>query len=239
MYKFLNNDFRRSFFFTVSAILIFLCGCGGNRGSDQPLEKIKVSLKNAPDYSIILEDMKQEGNFIPGYFHKYRVIQGDQQNKTGWMKVSEKNYRLNESFLGMTLVAKKDGEAISGAAPPGYQYVGDQRYGRWQNDHRGGTFWEFYGKYALFSALLGGIHRPIYRSNYDFYKQSQRRNVPYFGRNNEYGTNGSFTKKNRPDFYSRYSKREQMKKTSFKDKVTKRVGRTRTGYRSRAGGFGK
>ncbi len=239
MYKFLNNNFRGSFLFTVSAILILLCGCGSNSGSGQPLEKIKTSLKNAPDYSIILEDMKQEGNFIPEYFHKYCVIQGDQQYKTGWMEISEKDYRLNESFLGMTLVAKKDGEAISGALPPGYQHVGDQRYGHWQNDHRGGTFWEFYGKYALFSALLGGVNRPIYRRDYDSYKQSRRRNAPYFGRNNEYGTNGTLTKKNRPDFYSRYNKREQMKKTSFKNKVAKRVGRTRTGYRSRAGGFGK
>ena len=224
----------------VLSAMIFFTGCGGKySGAGEPVEKIKASLTDVPDYSIILEDMKKEGNFISEYFHKYRIIVGEQTRITNWLNVSEKFYKANKGFLGMTLMAKKDGKAISSIAPPGYQYVGDSRYGSWRNNDRGGSFWEFYGKYALFSTLLGGFHRPVYRNDYNLYSRHRSRNAPYFGMNKEYGTNGSFTKTTRPNFYSRNIQRTRTRSTSFQEKVAKRTGRTRTGFRSRAGGFGK
>lgn len=225
-------------FLLAIAIVLMIAACG--RG-ESPIEKLKVNLKDVPTYSIILADMKEEGNFSSRYFHKYRVIlpESAEDGTTDWWKVPKEYYRLNEALLGMTLAVKKDGSFSSSAAPPGYQYVGDAKYGRWQSDSRGGSFWEFYGKYALFSSLLGGYNRPIYRADYDGYRQSRSRNTPYFGRNKQYGTNGSYTKQAKPNFYSRQAARQKMKRTSFKNRVAKRTGRTRTGFRSRAGGFGK
>ena len=221
---------------SIIAAAFFFPGCGSG---DLPMKRIRTALKDTPTYSIILEEMKEDGNFFKHYFHKYRVVQGDQSGVTDWMEVPEAYYKTNEAFMGMSLAAKKEGEVSDSIAPPGYQYVGDSRYGRWQSDHTGNSFWEFYGKYALFSSLFGGWYRPIYRNDYDTYRRYRSRNAPYFGRNNQYGTNGSVTKRNKPDFYARRMASERVKTASFKDRVAKRTGRTRTGFRGRAGGFGK
>jgi hypothetical protein len=183
--------------------------------------------------------MKEEGNFFKTYSHKYRVFQEDRSGVTDWMEVPETFYRSNEALLGMTIAGKQDGEEISAAEPPGYQYVGNSRYGRWRTDHTGNSFWEFYGKYALLSSFLGGWNRPIYRQDFDMYQRHRSRNAPYFGTNNQYGTNGSVTRKTKPNFYARRNATQQMKKASFKDRVARRTGRTRTNFRGRAGGFGK
>ena len=225
---------------TMLMIVLILYGCKG-RPVELPITKLQQNLKDVPTYSIVLEDMKEEGNFFFQYFHKYRVVfpESAENATTGWLEVPESYYRLNESFLGMNLVTKKEGEISSAVSPPGYQYVGDPKYGQWRTDSHGNSFWEFYGKYALLTSLLGGWNQPIYRSDYTMYQQYRSRNTPYYGSNRQYGTNGTFTKQAKPNFYSRRMARESMKSTSFKNKVAQRTGRTRTSMRSRAGGFGK
>jgi len=55
---------------------------------------------------------------------------------------------------------------------PGSQLVGNPNYGHWRTDSSGSSFWEWYGKYALFSTLF---HRPVYYNswasgrNYSYY----------------------------------------------------------------------
>lgn len=227
--------------FLAATMILFLIGGCSSGPRVAPIDKLKQNLKDVPTYSIILDDMKEEGNFSSRYFHKYRIVLAEQSDTgtTDWLEVPEDYYRINEPFLGMTLAVKKDGEASSSVSPPGYQYVGDPKYGQWRTDHRGNSFWEFYGKYAFFSSLFGGFNRPIYRDDYDSYRQYRSRNTPYFGRNKQYGTNGSYTRQTKPNFYSRRTARLNAKQSSFKSKVAKRTGRTRTGYRSRSGGFGK
>ena len=224
----------------VAMTVFIFSACSTGRG-ELPIEKLKQNLKDVPTYSIILEDMKEEGNFRDHYYHKYRVVLPEQAESgtTDWLEVPQDYYKTNGSFLGMTLAVKKDGQISSSVSPAGYQYVGDSRYGQWRNDSRGGSFWEFYGKYAFFSSIFGGHNRPIYRNDYNTYQQYRSRNAPYFGRNNQYGTNGSFTKQTKPNFYSRRTARANMKRASFKNRVAKRTGRTRTSYRARSGGFGK
>ncbi len=218
-------------------VMIFFCSACST--GELPLNRLKKSLAGASDYSIVLEDMKRSGNFSTRYFHKYQIIQDTKNDTTSWMEVPKNFYQKSAGFLGMTIAAKKDGEEINSPSPPGYQHVGDSRYGQWRNDHRGNSFWEFYGKYALFSTLIGGFNRPIYRGDYNAYRSNRSRNTPFYGRNKEFGTNGSFTKKSKPNFYTRRATRDSMKKSSFNNKVSKRIGRTRSGYRGRAGGFGK
>ena len=220
---------------------VFVFGACGGRLGELPIEKLKQNLQDVPTYSIILDDMKEEGNFSNRYYHKYRVVfpEASESTPTEWLEVREDYYKTNASFLGMTLVVKKDGQLSSSVSPPGYQYVGDAKYGQWRNDSHGNSFWEFYGKYALFSSLFGGHRGPIYRNDYDGYRQYRSRNAPYYGKNNQYGTSGSFTKQSKPNFYSRRTARQKTKSASFKSRVAKRTGRTRTGYRGRSGGFGK
>jgi hypothetical protein len=227
------------FLMAVMAVFIFnACSSGPKQ---PPIDKLNQNLKDVPTYSIILEDMKEEGNFKDHYFHKYRVVMPEhaEAGTTDWLEVSPDYYQTNQPFLGMTLAIKKDGKLSSSVSPAGYQYVGDSKYGQWRTNSRGGSFWEFYGKYAFFSSMFGGFNRPIYRNDYNSYRQHRSRNTPYFGSNKQYGTNGSYTKQAKPNFYSRRTARMSSKRSSFKNKVAKRTGRTRSGYRSRSGGFGK
>ncbi len=204
-----------------------------------PLERIKQTLKDAPSFSIVLEDMKEEGNFYKSYFHKYRVVQEEEAWTTDWLEVKEEYYKTNENFLGMCLATRKDGEDSSQVSPPGYEHVGDKRYGNWRTDSRGNSFWEWYGKYALFSSLFGGWYRPIYRNDYNSYRGYRSRRAPFYGSRNQYGSRGSIVKKTKPSFYSRHMSKQGSRRASFSNKVSKRVGRTRTSYRGRSGGYGK
>jgi hypothetical protein len=225
-------------FFSLFLISLFLmAGCGSD--VQVPIIKLKEGLKDVPTYSIILENMKEEGNFVKSYFHQYRVVTPEGAEITDWLKVPEPYYQKNLNFLGMTLLAKKDGVFDEAVTPPGYHYVGDPKYGQWRSDGRGGSFWAFYGQYRLMSDFLGGWRRPIYDTDFDAYKKFKKRNVPFYGLKNQYGTSGTIVKTAKPDFYNRYMSKQKAKSASFTDKVSKRIGRTRTSFRSRSGGRGK
>ncbi len=218
----------------VLGIGLVLAGCGG---SSDPLTKISSTLKNVPTYSIVLDDMKEEGNFFKTYFHKYRVITPEKTTTTDWQEVPKDFFEEHLPFLGMTIFIKKDGKETAEAGPPGYEYVGDKRYGNWQRDSSGNSFWVFYGQYAMLSHLLGG--GPIYRNNYNTYSTYRSQGRPYYGPNRQYGTNGSYTKSQKPNFYSRRMSSSSKSKTAFSDKVNSRVGRSSKSIRSRSGGTGK
>ncbi len=231
----LYNFSRLSVLLCIFAMVV--SGCG--KTDELPVKKIQQTLKDVADYSIILEDMKEEGNFFKTYFHKYRVVQNEEAWTTDWLEVPESYYKTNENFIGMSLVTRRDGDVSNYVSPPGYQYVGDSRYGHWRTDSHGSSFWEWYGKYALVSSLFGGWYRPIYMHDYDAYRGYRSSGRPYYGKNNMYGTRGSIVKKAKPNFYSRHMAKQGSRRASFSNKVSKRVGRTRTSYRSRSGGFGK
>jgi hypothetical protein len=183
----------------------------------------------------VLVDMKRSGT---NYFHKYKVIEGSRSRETGWEKVTSTFYNQHKSNLGMTIYSKPEGvfeeDAVVVASPPGYNYVGNQRYGRWRN-RNGRSFWEFYGQYHFMRTMFWGpsYYRPIYRSHWTSYRHSLRRGRSYYGSTNQYGSNGSRT-------------RTRYKKSSyFKSRTARRnsgSGRSRySGSRysgsSRSGGY--
>ena len=223
----------------LPVLFVLLSGCTGSSSRNIPINKIKQSLKDQPTYSIILDNMKYKGSFFKTYFHKYLVVQPGGSWKTGWLKVPESYYKQNRKFLGMALLTKKDGKLEKGVAPPGYGFVGDSRYGRWARDSQGDSFWEFYGKYAFFSSLFGGWYHPVRMSDYRVYNQDRSLNRPFFGRNNEFGSSGKIVKQKRPNFYARRMSRFRTGRGSFASRLRSRIGRTRMGFRGRAGGFGK
>ncbi len=200
-------------------VTLFFHGCGND---GLPIENIKKSLKDVSNYSIILEDMKKKGNFFEDYFHKYRIVQTGKCKITNWLEVPEDFYKANRNFMGMTIAGKEKGKPITHVAPPGYRYVGNPHYGQWRNDSKGGSFWEFYGKYRLFSDLFGGWYRPVYMDDFDSYKKFKKKKRPYYGRN-EFGKSGSIIKKKRPFYYSR----AKLIKAPFSDKVGNRLGRSK------------
>jgi len=220
------------FFFTLFA------GCGG-KGNERPLETLKKTLKSEPTFSILLDDMREEGTFFKTYYHRYLVVLPDESAKTRWFQVSRDYYNKNIKFLGMTLLTKKEGTYDNTASPPGYGFVGDETYGRWREDSNGGSFWEFYGKYALMSSLFRGWYSPIHQNDYRSYQRYRSNRQPFFGSRKQYGSSGKIVKATRPGFYSSRMSSLNAKKNSFLKKFTQQIGRSRTGLRSRAGGYGK
>lgn len=242
---------KSSYLVFLLVLLLFV-----NCGSTNPVNKIiKGDLSNVPEWSIILDDMKEEGFFSTNYFHKYKILTGNgdttetklQEKKTDWIEVSPRFYREKENYLGMTIASKVPNQNVSRTAnPPGYQYVGNSHYGQWRQDRSGNSFWEFYGKYALFSNLLFGSNtrgifgrRNIYRDDYDSYRGSRSNRRPYFGRKGEYGTHGTTTMKTKPSFFARKKQRIQQRKSNFSNRVKSRMGRTSRSRSSRSFGRGK
>ena len=220
-------------------------------GSASSLERVKRDLSRYPEYSIILEDMREEGNFFKDYYHRYKVVYGQkassgdeleyQNELTNWYKIDKKEYDKYANNLGMVLVSKsKDGQVSDVQQPPGYQYVGDQRYGQWRRDSGGNSFWEFYGKYAFFSHMFGMFSRPIYRNDWDSYRNYRSSGRPYYGNNRQYGTNGTYTKRTNKTFFERRQQRDAARKARFSQRVQQRTRRSNmSGARRRSGGFGK
>ena len=228
-----------SFSLTLAVLsLVLAAGCSA---PTSPVEELKAQLKTVPDYNIILEDMREEGTFFPAYYHKYKIVQGDQTWSTDWRKVPQEFYSKNENFLGMTLASKTDGEESSTPHPAGYNYVGNEKYGQWKSDNRGNSFWEFYGKYALMRDVFGLAGRTIFRNNYNQYRGYRSQNRPYYGpTGKEYGTNGTVTKQRNPTFFERRRARNVASQQRFRRKFQSRVGRSSgASMRSRSFGFGK
>lgn len=218
----------------IAFAALWIAGCGAR----DPVKEMQKSLANAPEYMIILEDMREDGTFFTNYYHRYTVVQGERRGTTEWIEVSKEVYRRYAAFLGMALVAKSDEGVNNTPHPPGYHYVGNPNYGHWGG---GGSFWVFYGQYALMRDLMGGGYgRQIYRNDYDDYRNNRDRRRPYYGRNREYGTEGSVTKKQRPAFYQRRRQAIANRQRSFSQRVRDRSGRNRSGFGSRSRGrFGK
>ena len=140
-----------------------------------------------PTFSLILDDMKEEGTFVKNYFLISYLLWCFRRNLP--RPNGSRSQRIFTSkhieFLGMALLTKKDGTFDDVVAPPGYALVGDEKYGRWREDNSGGSFWEFYGKYALISSLFGGWYSPIHRNDYRAYQGDRTRGKSFFGRNNQ------------------------------------------------------
>ncbi len=208
-------------------------GCGSD---EIPLAELRRQLADQETYSIILENMKEEGNFIKDYYHQYQIATPEKTWATGWKEVPKEFYQRNATLLGMVLAGKTDGEPLDAAAPPGYQYVGDPRYGRWRSGP-GGEYWQFSRGAPLFDELEIDLDFPhIYRHDYRKYRSHRSKGLPYFGSKGQFGTQGSYTKKAKPNFFQR---KMAAKRTSFADKVNRSIGRTRSGFRGRSGGRGK
>jgi hypothetical protein len=99
------------------------------------------------------------------------------------------------------------------------------QYGYWDNSG-GGSFWVWYGQYALMRDLLfNHSYRPMPRWEYDDYSTYRQRNQTYYGRDTatatpKYGTSGTTTQE-------RYSGSTFAKGGGFKDSK----------YASKPGGY--
>ena len=233
----MRNFHTSALVFSLFILSLIISGCGG---FSNPVEKLQKELAQEKEYAIILNDMRVKGNFVTSYYHQYRIDKGEIKDIRPFVEVSESFYKKNQPFLGMAVAAKTpDGEVTTTPFPNGYQYVGNPEYGRWRQNDSGGSMWEFYGKYMLMSQVMNWAGFGMSRNHYGSYNNSRMSGQPYFGANKQYGTNGSVTKKQKPNFYSRKAAQRVRSQSRFRNKVSQRMGRSKSSFRSRGMRFGK
>ncbi|MCH2215170.1 MAG: hypothetical protein MK086_08380 [Flavobacteriales bacterium] len=241
------------------AILLVGFGCSDTKPKyEKPLIDLLIQqYRPYEDFSIILYDMDyDEGS--KNYRHQYQVLYTSisstdtliNDSITGWYNVDEMYFNKHIDNMGMEIAFKKDGKIEKKAAPPGYgNYVGNERYGRWQTDGSGRSFWVFYGQYRLLSDLFRMGRYPYYRSSYnEYYSGYYSTGRPYYGSASgggyRYGTNSEYTKSSRPN--SKWNERPTSFKRDVRNRVKRSSQRTRSNSRykgsssrSRSGRAGK
>ena len=215
-------------------LLLTLIGC---TAVADPLEDLARELGRYPEYTVILNDYREEGNFFRTYYQQYRVVIGEgsgdnlnyREELRGFVPVSERLYERLEPYLGMAILSKTaDGTVTDTPFPPGYQYVGNPQYGSWVRDDDGNEFWRFAGQYLLLSTIFDLFDGPrrVYRSDWGGYTTARRSRTPYFGPGNRYGTSGTLTRERYPTFFERQRARQTASRQSFANRVGNRVGRS-------------
>lgn len=134
------------------------------------------------------------------YFHRYEYVEGAERRQGDWEEVDEALFEAHADDLGMDIVAKPYGmyedEALRQAMPPGMAFVGNPRYGRWEDDGQGGRRWSWIQSYLFYRLLFGGNHYYHY-GGWNTWRGGYRGRSPYYGGvdggRSRYGTGGSLT----------------------------------------------
>ena len=228
-------------------LLIFLAqACGPNTPAfnKNPVDDLIKNMSDVSNFDIILYDMNFD-EATEHYLHQYRILKEPPgsdtilSETTEWMQVSPDYFNKHVDDMGMTIVSKTNGTVDKKVSPPGYnQYVGNEKYGQWNQKSDGTSFWEFYGKYAFLRSVLGFGYSPIYYGGWNDY----RRNYYPYGRTyygnsnggNRYGTNSAHNR-NRSSA-STWSNKNQSFKNRVRSQAQRSTSRTsRSSRRSRSG----
>ncbi len=149
---------------------------------------------------------------------------GETTTDEKWIQVDRATYQANEKNLGMAIAHKSagkyDSEADQVAQPAGFAYIAppsqqSNQYGYWER-RDGGSFWVWYGQYALLRDLLfRNDYRPLSTGEYQDYRSTQSRGQTYYGRDSrdgqpKYGTSGTVTQ-------SRYKDSTYARSGGFRD----------------------
>lgn len=195
--------------------------------SKSPVDELVRDLTNEPNFTIILYDMDADEDG-KNFKHKYNILidKNDDVNSkiTDWMPVSKSFFEKNMDNMGMEIASKKDGKITKAVAPAGYtNYVGNEKYGQWV-ERDGGSFWEFYGKYAMISSIVNLATFPIRQSYWNDYNHNYYgNNRGYYGPMNNgapmYGTNSNYNQSNKNSSWNN-------KPNDFKQRVQSKVNRS-------------
>ncbi|MDA3890161.1 MAG: hypothetical protein PF517_00700 [Salinivirgaceae bacterium] len=263
----------KTFLIGVVAILFFFISFKGckdeNNGQLQyqqngnfeksPVDVLIRDLNSEQNFNITLMDMDFSEE-TDKYKHKYNILverpDSVYAKETAWLPVSAAFFNANMENMGMEIASKLDGKVSKNTAPAGYSnYIGNEKYGQWR-ERDGGSFWEFYGKYAFMSSMFRMAMFPVrhsywndYRGNY--YGSGRSYYGPTSNGSRMYGTNSTYAKNNTnskwnsksSNFKSRVQNKVRRSAASKKRAATQRT-RSSNRYsssstRSRGGSFGK
>ena len=221
----------------ISSLLLLVISCGQERKKHikSPLDNIITTYIDTQNYSVILADMDYKED-TDKYLHKYKIILEKKKNATesveddfdikltDWITVSAITFEELQKDLGMTVLSKKNGVLDKKSTPAGYNnYVGNNKYGTWQRQSNGSSFWAFYGQYHFMSSLFYGSSHRYYRNDYNYYRTNHYGKSSYYGRNNNFGTST----------YKSTNSSWTSKPKSFKDKVRTNVKRSSSALKSK------
>lgn len=182
--------------------------------NDNSLAKI---VQGAP-VSVVLVDMHKTGFLINTHYHKYKIIYGFQAVEEIVVRTSSKFAQQHSNNLGLSIFRRYENDLKEDFTPlpPGSIFIGDRSFGRWVKDNSGESVWKFYRPYRNIPVQLGwDDYIPTLKdanqiNNYALSKK------PFYGPNNEFGTDGSVSKK----VYSNYFGRQKPKSIDFKKVIS-------------------
>ena len=137
------------------------------------------SMSTEKTFSVLLDDMDvKQGNC----YHRYGIVKESKAgkisaSKTEWLLVDRNFFNKNEKNLGMQLASKDSTGVVSRAIiPGGYdRYIGNQRYGSWQ-ETSGQRTWVFFGQYMFLRSVFGLGYYPAHYGRYNSYYRWSIRN---------------------------------------------------------------
>jgi hypothetical protein len=251
-------------FLDAKALLLFggmfflsfiLVSCGQTKPAlaveTEPAQTI-IDEQGTNDFSLVLNDMdvtEDETNTI--YRHKYIVLNPKEDrldvDSTGWENVSEAFFQQHENDLGMELISYHNGSFSNHPKPVGFDWaIGNENHGEWvvdsTNVNNTGQQQERTWRYRPGSFFLTYwlLSRTTRYGTYGNYASNYRGRSGFYGSGaNTYGTNSTYQRANRSQFYSR--KTSSSSWSSYNTRKSKSSSRYGGGSssRGRSGGFGK
>ena len=224
----------------ILLVAIVLQGCGGTAVQSNPVKEMKQQFNSKKAYTILLEDMDLSGE---QYKHKYKLLEVLPDQKvdvsiTDWKNISDDFYNYHQDDLGMELLSKNEANKLNNlVSPPGFtNFIGNEKYGSWsESDVDSLSQWKFNATYAHLERDLGVKGLPIYRTEYQTYRDKYLFNRPFYGTqvvdSTKYGTRSRHCYFMYGGFYSR-----RILHNNFRKRNSTRT--THGGFRG-GGGFGK
>lgn len=159
-------------------------------------ERVFSGLFSGSPLSLILIDEFQAGFLIKTYYLKFKIIH-DRFNKyeVVVVRTSKDFWEKNKMNVGMSLFrrSERDQNESTIPMPPGTLFIGDKAFGGWKFVNSGKREWRFNKFHRHFPNLL---YWDEFRPDYEFYKELEihlKNDKPFYGLNNEFGTDGSVT----------------------------------------------
>ena len=209
----------------ILILMLFLPGC-----DDTPTipayqkttqYRLKDKLQNCEEYSVRLIDMR-EGGTSP-YEHKYKIACGKPDKSpdqllqfssipTDRIPVDVGTFRKYQNHLDRNILSRtSDGTISDTAQPPGYQYVGDERYGEWKTNDSGQREWIFI---PMFMSMYPSYSsNPVYYNDYDDYRSHRQSGRSYYRPSYENRIRTRYTDR-KPNFYDRLEQQKQKRQVS-------------------------
>ena len=172
-------------------------------------EKAFANFFQGSPISLILIDSFHMGFIIKTYFQTYKVVHGFKLPEEIIVRTSSDFWNNNLKNIGMSLFRRDGTNESTLPLPPGSLYVGNFAYGSWRFLDSGKKVWRFHRAYRHFPKIFEwGNFRPNL-TYFEKLEAHQENNTPFYGSNNEFGRDGSVTKKN---ILNKIKKKEKNRK---------------------------